>query len=117
MPLSPPSDMDGSTGTNASRHQPKFRLVAATAMLGSIVAGLGALVIAMLVGLRNVAVMTRIAELSSAASANTTSSPNLLSLLWTSLSQHAFLSLLGFATAMLVLALLLRKIVLHGLRD
>jgi hypothetical protein len=86
-------------------------------MLGFIVAGLGALAIALFVGLRSIAVVSGVADLSTPTAAGIANPPTLLSLLWTALSHHAFLSLMGFVVTTLLLAFLLRKIVLHGLRD
>lgn len=97
-------------------HRPKFRLFAATIMLGLIVAGTMTMLLGAWVVVRETAIRMNITRVSTAGSASG-GSRGMVALGWAFLNQQNVFTLIGAATVMLLLALLLRAIVLNGLRD
>jgi hypothetical protein len=107
-------------GNELAPSRPKFRMVAAAAMLMFIVAGIAALILGILVlgnsmGLGNDAVTNALEQL--ASSKNDSALPTMARMLRTFLSQYTFVTLIAFASLMALFAFLLRKVVLAGLRD
>lgn len=113
-------DVDNFDGNALAPSRPKFRMGAAAAMLAFIVAGIGALILSILVlgnsmGFDNEAVTNALLQL--AASKADPALPTLAQVLLTFLSQYTFVTLVAFASLMALFAFLLRKVVLAGLRD
>jgi len=113
---------NSSAPNNDESHRPHFRLFAAITMLGFIVATVGAIVLSMLalgdvIGLPNDTVMSKIELLAPAVPADPNAIPSVGLLLRTLLSQHTVLTLIGLTALMMLIAFLLRKAVLAGLRD
>jgi hypothetical protein len=108
--------------SNDESRRPHFRLFAAITMLGFIVAAGGAIVLSVLalgdvIGLPNDAVMSNIELLAPPVPADPNAIPSVGLLLRTLLSQHTVITLICLTALMLVIAFLLRKVVLAGLRD
>jgi len=86
-------------------------------MFGFLVAGITAVILGVLVGLGNVTVTTRIAELLPVNITDKSKPASVVAMLGALLSQHVFLTLISFAVVMMLCAFLARKVVLAGLRD
>jgi len=97
--------------------RPQLRLLAAMAMLGFLIAGVGAIALGALVGLGNETATQTIALFASTAPAGSTAIHSIGLWLRTLLGQHPFLTLMSFAAVLMLIAYLLRKSVLVGLRD
>jgi hypothetical protein len=98
------------------------RMFAALTMLGFIVVAIGVLISSVLdlsdvIGLPNQTVLNQIEQLAPITPADPNAMPSVGLLLRTLLSQYTVVTLISFAALMIVIAFLLRKVVLSGLRD
>jgi uncharacterized SAM-binding protein YcdF (DUF218 family) len=107
---------------DAESHRSQFRMFAALTMLGFIFVAIGAIVSSVLalsdvIGLPNETVSNTIEQLAPATPADPNAIPSVGLLLRTLLSQYTVVTLISFAALMIVIVLLLRKVILSGLRD
>jgi hypothetical protein len=98
-------------------HTPKFRSLAAFAMVGAIIVAAIAAALAIWVGLRDAAIMMNIVQPPSSDIGGSSGSLGVVARLWASLTHQSFIALAILAVVVLLIAYLLRKIVLRGLRD